>query len=105
MWHGRWLTEQYLYLLNNTNSYGTILTLPAARLPMYVARPLVTEMKRAGGVSAEEREHLRAMGVHAVRLGPTVLRTSTAGAVGAAVVASRTPRWGGAGGCESPVSG
>ena len=47
-----------------------------------------------GGVSPEETAELAAAGAVAARLGPTVLRTSTAGLVAAAVVASRTGRWG-----------
>ncbi len=43
-----------------------------------------------GGISAEE---LAALGGTAVRLGPSVLRTSTAGAAAAAVVSARTARW------------
>jgi 16S rRNA (uracil1498-N3)-methyltransferase len=43
-----------------------------------------------GGISSEE---LEALGGTAVRLGPSVLRTSTAGAAAAAVVSSRTGRW------------
>ena len=47
-----------------------------------------------GGVSGAERDHLVDRGARLARLGPTVLRTSTAGPVGAAVVLARTPRWG-----------
>lgn len=47
-----------------------------------------------GGFSNAERALLRDFGAHPTRLGPSVLRTSTAGPVGAAVVLSRTPRWG-----------
>jgi 16S rRNA (uracil1498-N3)-methyltransferase len=43
-----------------------------------------------GGIGADE---LAALGGRAVRLGDTVLRTSTAGAAAAAVVSSRTGRW------------
>ena len=43
-----------------------------------------------GGISSEE---LEALGGTAVRLGSTVLRTSTAGAAAAAVISSRTGRW------------
>jgi 16S rRNA (uracil1498-N3)-methyltransferase len=43
-----------------------------------------------GGISPEE---LAALGGTAVRLGDSVLRTSTAGAAAAAVVSSRTGRW------------
>lgn len=47
-----------------------------------------------GGISDAERAHLVALGARLARLGPTVLRTSTAGPVGASVVLARTPRWG-----------
>lgn len=47
-----------------------------------------------GGLSDAEREHLAGLGACLARLGPTVLRTSTAGPVGAAVVLSATSRWG-----------
>jgi 16S rRNA (uracil1498-N3)-methyltransferase len=46
-----------------------------------------------GGISPAELEVLVGAGAVAVRLGATVLRTSTAGVVGAAAVLSRTPRW------------
>lgn len=47
-----------------------------------------------GGISAAERNAFRAAGAQFVRLGPTVLRTSTAGVVAAAVVLAGTERWG-----------
>jgi 16S rRNA (uracil1498-N3)-methyltransferase len=47
-----------------------------------------------GGVSPEETAQLTQAGAVAARLGPTVLRTSSAGLVAAAVVANRTGRWG-----------
>jgi 16S rRNA (uracil1498-N3)-methyltransferase len=46
-----------------------------------------------GGISPAERAALRDAGAMEARLGPTVLRTSTAGATAAAVLLSRTPRW------------
>jgi 16S rRNA (uracil1498-N3)-methyltransferase len=46
-----------------------------------------------GGISEEELEAMTAAGAHAVRLGPTVLRTSTAGVVALAVVSAATGRW------------
>ncbi|HEX6336669.1 MAG TPA: 16S rRNA (uracil(1498)-N(3))-methyltransferase [Jiangellaceae bacterium] len=46
-----------------------------------------------GGITDDELELLTAAGGLAVRLGPTVLRTSTAGAVGAGILLSRTARW------------
>lgn len=46
-----------------------------------------------GGVSPEEVENLLGAGATPVRLGSTVFRTSTAGAVAAAVVSTLTGRW------------
>jgi 16S rRNA (uracil1498-N3)-methyltransferase len=46
-----------------------------------------------GGISPAERAALRAAGAIEARLGPTVLRTSTAGAGGAATLLTRTARW------------
>lgn len=46
-----------------------------------------------GGLTLDELDVLRAAGGRVVRLGTTVLRTSTAGAAAAAVVSSRTGRW------------
>jgi 16S rRNA (uracil1498-N3)-methyltransferase len=46
-----------------------------------------------GGLAPEEIAVLLAAGGRAVRLGPSVLRTSTAGAVAAAVVSSQAGRW------------
>jgi 16S rRNA (uracil1498-N3)-methyltransferase len=46
-----------------------------------------------GGVTDEESAAFRAAGATACRLGPTVLRTSTAGTVAAAVLLSRSGRW------------
>jgi 16S rRNA (uracil1498-N3)-methyltransferase len=47
-----------------------------------------------GGVSPGEITQLTGAGAALARLGPTVLRTSSAGLVAAAVVASRAGRWG-----------
>jgi 16S rRNA (uracil1498-N3)-methyltransferase len=46
-----------------------------------------------GGISSAERASLRDAGAIEARLGPTVLRTSTAGAAAAAILLSRTSRW------------
>jgi 16S rRNA (uracil1498-N3)-methyltransferase len=46
-----------------------------------------------GGISAAERRALSAAGAVEARLGPTVLRTSTAGAAATAVLLSRCGRW------------
>ena len=47
-----------------------------------------------GGVSPGETAQLTGAGAAAARLGPTMLRASSAGLVAAAVVASRVGRWG-----------
>ena len=46
-----------------------------------------------GGVSPDEIEALTAAGAQSCRLGPTVLRTSTAGLAATAALLARTPRW------------
>jgi 16S rRNA (uracil1498-N3)-methyltransferase len=46
-----------------------------------------------GGISPRERACLMAAGAVSVRLGPTILRGSTAGGVAAALVLSRCGRW------------
>lgn len=46
-----------------------------------------------GGISDGERRTFAVAGAVPARLGPTVLRTSTAGAVSVALLLSRTPRW------------
>jgi hypothetical protein len=46
-----------------------------------------------GGISPAERAALRESGAIEARLGPTVLRTSTAGAAAAALLLSRIGRW------------
>lgn len=64
--------------------------------------PRVAEQRREvlvvvgpeGGISARELEALVAAGAIPVRLGPHVLRTSTAGPVALALLAQRLGRWG-----------
>lgn len=46
-----------------------------------------------GGVAPMEGEAILAAGAVSARMGPTVLRTSTAGTVAAAVLLAHTPRW------------
>ena len=46
-----------------------------------------------GGVAPGEAELLAGAGATGARLGPTVLRASTAGAVAAALVLSASGRW------------
>jgi 16S rRNA (uracil1498-N3)-methyltransferase len=46
-----------------------------------------------GGIAADEITALSEAGATAVRLGPTVLRTSTAAAVALGALGALTPRW------------
>jgi 16S rRNA (uracil1498-N3)-methyltransferase len=46
-----------------------------------------------GGISDTELQAFAAAGAVSVRLGPTVMRTSTAGVAAASAVLSRTARW------------
>jgi 16S rRNA (uracil1498-N3)-methyltransferase len=46
-----------------------------------------------GGITPDELEVFEAAGALPVRLGPSVLRTSTAGAVAAGILLARTSRW------------
>jgi 16S rRNA (uracil1498-N3)-methyltransferase len=46
-----------------------------------------------GGISAEELDQFARAGARPYRMGPTVLRTSTAGTVAAAVLLARSGRW------------
>ncbi len=46
-----------------------------------------------GGISDDERHAFAQAGARAVRLGPTVLRTSTAGVVGLTALLAGSPRW------------
>lgn len=57
------------------------------------ADDLVLVVGPEGGITDDELAALTGAGATAVRLGSSVLRTSTAGAAAAAVVSSRTGRW------------
>ncbi len=54
---------------------------------------LVLVVGPEGGITEAENAAFLAAGAHALRLGPTVLRTSTAGPVAAAILLSRSRRW------------
>jgi 16S rRNA (uracil1498-N3)-methyltransferase len=58
-----------------------------------VSGDLLVVVGPEGGITEEEDAAFRTAGATARRLGPTVLRTSTAGTVAAAVLLSRTVRW------------
>ncbi|MFC7220474.1 16S rRNA (uracil(1498)-N(3))-methyltransferase [Streptomyces polyrhachis] len=68
------------------------LPLAAARLP--AAGSVVLVVGPEGGVSPEELALFGEAGAKPYRLGPTVLRTSTAGTAAAALLLGRSGRWG-----------
>jgi 16S rRNA (uracil1498-N3)-methyltransferase len=75
-----------------------VLLEPGAAAPLAAVNPppdgeLIVIVGPEGGISPAESALLAAAGAMPHRLGPSVLRTSTAGAVAAAVLLSRTPRW------------
>ncbi|HYN95190.1 MAG TPA: RsmE family RNA methyltransferase, partial [Pilimelia sp.] len=64
----------------------TTVPLPDAGVVVLVVGP-------EGGVAADELAAFSAAGARPVRLGPEVLRTSTAGVAALAVLATRLGRW------------
>lgn len=76
---------------------GTVLHetagIPAAALELPADGEIVLVVGPEGGVTDLELDEFTAAGAVPVRLGPTVLRTSTAGAVAAGVLLARTARW------------
>jgi len=58
------------------------------------AGPILLVVGPEGGLAPEELAAFAAAGARAVRLGPEVLRTSTAGLAAVSALLSRTPRWG-----------
>ncbi|WP_129338392.1 16S rRNA (uracil(1498)-N(3))-methyltransferase [Cellulomonas endophytica] len=68
--------------------------LPAAPAPGGPSRDVLVVVGPEGGIAERETERLVAAGAVAVRLGPHVLRTSTAGPVALALLAQRLGRWG-----------
>jgi 16S rRNA (uracil1498-N3)-methyltransferase len=67
-------------------SLGRRLSLPESGDLLVVVGP-------EGGITGQEGDAFRAAGAIACRLGPTVLRTSTAGAVAAAILLTESGRW------------
>jgi 16S rRNA (uracil1498-N3)-methyltransferase len=64
-----------------------------AALAVPAAGEIVLVVGPEGGISPAEAETLTAAGAVAARLGPTVLRASSAGAVATGIVLARTARW------------
>lgn len=66
---------------------------PLASIPLGDAESVVMVVGPEGGISTEELDILVAAGAAPVRLGPAVLRTSTAAAVALGAIGVLTPRW------------
>jgi 16S rRNA (uracil1498-N3)-methyltransferase len=66
---------------------------PLAEVPIGSADSLMLLIGPEGGISDDELADLRAGGAVVVRLGPSVLRTSTAAAVALGALGVLTPRW------------
>jgi 16S rRNA (uracil1498-N3)-methyltransferase len=68
-------------------------TAPVSGLPLAAATSLTLIVGPEGGIADEEIAEFVAAGAAAVRLGPTVLRTSTAAAVALGALGVLTARW------------
>lgn len=68
-------------------------TEPLTALDLPDAGDVVLVVGPEGGITDEELTAFSAAGARICRLGPTVLRTSTAGVAAAAVLSARTGRW------------
>ncbi|MGA5535616.1 16S rRNA (uracil(1498)-N(3))-methyltransferase [Mycolicibacterium nivoides] len=68
-------------------------TEPIAELPLAQADSLMLIVGPEGGIADEEIAALTGAGAKTVRLGPTVLRTSTAAAVALGAIGALTARW------------
>jgi 16S rRNA (uracil1498-N3)-methyltransferase len=66
---------------------------PLSTLALPDSGSIVLVVGPEGGISPAERAALADAGAIEARLGPTVLRTSTAGAAAAAILLARTGRW------------
>lgn len=68
-------------------------TRPISAVPLAAADALTLVVGPEGGITDEELAALTDVGATVVRLGPTVLRTSTAAAVALGALGVLTPRW------------
>jgi 16S rRNA (uracil1498-N3)-methyltransferase len=66
---------------------------PLADIPIPGRAEIVIVVGPEGGIAEDELEAFAAVGAEAVRMGTSVLRSSTAGVAAAAALLSRTPRW------------
>lgn len=89
-------TRQVAALLSDAEFAGVLHEEGSAALacaPLPAAGSIVLVVGPEGGVSPEEITTFAAAGAAPYRLGPTVLRTSTAGVAATSVLLSRTGRW------------
>ena len=93
-------TAELVQLIRDvTTAGGLVLVLhesadqPLTEVPVADASSLALVVGPEGGLSDGELADLRAGGAVVVRLGPTVLRTSTAAAVALGALGVLTPRW------------
>ena len=68
-------------------------TTPLSAVSMPESGEVLVIVGPEGGITAAELDALVAAGARSVRLGPTVLRTSSAGMAAAAVLMAPSPRW------------
>ncbi|QLQ10204.1 MAG: 16S rRNA (uracil(1498)-N(3))-methyltransferase [Nocardioidaceae bacterium] len=66
---------------------------PLADIPIPGRAEIVIVVGPEGGISEEELAAFAAVGAEPMRMGSSVLRSSTAGVAAAAALLSRTPRW------------
>jgi len=65
-----------------------------AAMPLPAEGEVLLIVGPEGGITPEEAGEFVAAGARPARMGPTILRTSTAGTAAASVVLSATGRWG-----------
>jgi len=66
---------------------------PISQVEVPVDGDVVVIVGPEGGLAESERDSFAAWGARAVHVGPTIMRTSTAGTVAAGVLLARTERW------------
>ena len=66
---------------------------PVTAVELPAAGEIVLVVGPEGGISPAEADALQQVGAVPARLGPTVLRASTAGVVAAGILLSQTARW------------
>ena len=93
---GHWVSTEEL--LERVATTPTLLlhegaSAPLASVPLPASGDLLLVVGPEGGLTDRELRALTGAGAVAVRLGSSVVRTSTAGAAAVAVVSARTSRW------------